>query len=240
MTAPMVAETGPIRSAFEWPSNAELIADVAALGYLDARQVVIDATYGFGVWWKKWCPSELIKHDLRHDHVDSRKLPEPDDFADALALDLPYVATGSRTKTTIKEFYDRYGLTEAPRTPAQVQALINDSMAEAGRVLKPYRKGTATRPTQGILLVKCMSYTSGGKLWPGTHKTWEHAMKLGFRLIDEFQMVGEPNMQPGDKPKPDGTPSRVNGKGEPVQQASARQNVSVLFVFGAPRVLRAA
>jgi hypothetical protein len=38
--------TGPILAATSWRSNAELIADCAALGYLRANWLTLDPTYG--------------------------------------------------------------------------------------------------------------------------------------------------------------------------------------------------
>ena len=39
-------------TATRWATNAEMIEDVARLGYLDGS--VLDVTYGLGTFWKNW------------------------------------------------------------------------------------------------------------------------------------------------------------------------------------------
>lgn len=48
--------------AHNWPTNADLIADVAKLGYLDGP--VLDTTYGEGTFWKMWRPNDLTACDI--------------------------------------------------------------------------------------------------------------------------------------------------------------------------------
>jgi hypothetical protein len=50
-----VEQVRPIMAAQTWPSNADLIADVARFGYLQG-EVVIDVTYGRGTWWNRYRP----------------------------------------------------------------------------------------------------------------------------------------------------------------------------------------
>jgi hypothetical protein len=54
--------TAPVLAVAAWPTNAELIADVARLGYIRGR--VWDATYGRGVWWKLYRPACLLASDI--------------------------------------------------------------------------------------------------------------------------------------------------------------------------------
>ena len=194
----------PILAATAWPTNAHMIEDCARLGYLRGDWNVMDATFGKGVWWKLWRPERLTEHDIALDGVDFRALPEGDGTYDAVAFDPPYVSKGGRSTTTIPDFFERYGLKDAPRTPADLQRYIDAGTSECARVLKP----------GGVLLVKCKDYISSGKLWLGASRTLAHAVGLGLEAIDRLEHVGRPGPQP---------PGR--------RQVHARRNLSTLFVL---------
>lgn len=204
-----------ILAAAEWRTNADLIADCARLGYLDASWRTLDPTYGRGRWWTAWRPDELVAHDLRTDGVDFRRLPEPDGSFDAAVFDPPYVCTGGRSTSTIGEFNDAYGLTDAPRTPAGLQEMNNAGLAELVRVLGPRR----------YLLVKSKDYVWSGRLFIGTHHTITEGLRLGLELVDRFEHIGRPGPQP----------TRSRADGAPVRQHHARRNLSTLLVFRTPR-----
>jgi tRNA G10 N-methylase Trm11 len=195
----------PILAANNWPTNAELIADVAQL-YLREDMVILDPTYGRGVWWRKWKPYNLITghHDRGFDFTDMPFKPES---FDAVTYDPPYVCIGGRKGSKMAKMHDHYGLFDAPDTPAKLQGLIDDGLEECMRVLK---RG-------GILLVKCQDYVSSGKLWPGTHHTLHHALDLELELLDRFEHYGAPRPQPAGR-----------------RQVHARRNLSTLFVFRKP------
>jgi hypothetical protein len=185
----------PILAAARWATNAELIADCAALGYLRSDWLTCDPTWGEGKWWTKWQPAEgrLIRHDkFKLDGVDFRQLPEPDMYFHAVTFDPPYVAQGGRKTSTIDERNSRYGIAGDvddggnPRTPAANQDLMHGGMKEILRVLKP----------KGMLLMKCQDYVSGGNYWPGTHYAIEHALDLGFDYIDRAEHISDPGPQP--------------------------------------------
>jgi tRNA G10 N-methylase Trm11 len=195
----------PVLAAQPWRTNAELIADVASLGYLKKDDLTLDPTWGRGIWWNVWQPTTLVKHDLyKLDGVDFRDLPEEDDTFDAIAFDPPYVSAGGRSTTTIPEFHDRFGMTKAPSSPAGLQDMINDGIAELQRVLKPKK----------VLLVKSKNYVSSNKLWLGTIKTLNYAQSLGFECLDMLQHLS------GTMPQPPGR-----------RQVHARQNYSTLLVL---------
>lgn len=196
-----------VLAAHTWPSNADLIADVAQL-YLGDAEYVLDPTYGRGLWWTKWRPRLLVDHDIRNDGVDFRALPYDDDTFDAAAYDPPYVSVGGRATTGLPEMHDRYGLEAAPRSPADLQDLIDAGLTEVARVVKP----------QGIVLVKCQDYISSGKLWPGTHRTLTHALDIGLHLVDRFEHIAA-----APRPQPPGR-----------RQVHARRNLSTLFVLSTP------
>jgi tRNA G10 N-methylase Trm11 len=193
-----------VLAADTWRTNGHLVADIARLGYLNADDHVLDPTFGRGLWWTVWQPKHLTVHDLRIDGTDFRDLPYDDATFDAVAFDPPYVSVGGRKTTTIPDMHDRFGLTDAPTSPAGVQELINAGLTETTRVLKP----------KGVLLVKCQDYISSGKLWPGTHLTLNHAFTLNLNLIDRLEHIGRPRPQP---------PGR--------RQVHARRNLSTMLIF---------
>jgi SAM-dependent methyltransferase len=216
--------TQPVMAASRWKSNADLIADVARLGYLRPEWRVLDPTWGRGKWWSKWRPLELVATDLRPANelgapftggVDFRHLPFPSASFDAVTFDPPYVSVGGRSSTGMPDFHDRYGMTDAPSSPAQVQELINAGMAECRRVVRP----------GGTLLVKTQDYVSSGKLWPGTHHTLSAAFELELELVDRLEHISRPRPQP----------PRSLADGTPAPQRHARRNLSTLFVLRRPR-----
>ncbi len=166
----------PILRATFWTSNAELIQACVQLGYLKKKKRTLDPTYGKGIWWKKWQPKDLVKHDLKLDGTDFRKLEYEDGSFEQITYDPPYVSVGGRASSEIKSFYEGYGLMGAPTSPALLQALINDGLTEMHRLLE----------MGGYCLVKCQNYVSSGKLWPGVYLTMRHAESLGFVLADEM------------------------------------------------------
>lgn len=215
-----------------WKDNSELMLELVELGYLRKRWATLDPTYGEGTWWKLWRPRGLVTHDIELDGIDFRKLPEDDAMFDVVAYDPPYVSTGGRRTSTMDEFNGRYGLKDAPRTPALLQEMINDGLVEMHRVLKP----------GGILLVKCCDYVSSGRVWWGTDFTNEQAITLGFRKLDRFDMWSKSGgAQPKDRTKkcpsckdwktPTGcNMCKATGRVKSEQQ-HARRNVSTLFVY---------
>lgn len=208
----------PVLAATPWKSNSHLIEDVARLGYLKPRDLILDPTFAKGVWWKRWKPDvpmmtlsddpESSAYAAGHDF---RKLSFPDDYFDAVAYDPPYCSRGSRNPTSFDSMNAHYGLKDAPRTPALLQLLINEGMDECFRVLRPAR----SKKDGGIMLIKCMSYVSSGEVYPGDFNTYNHATQvLGMTLVDRFLHLTTP--RPQDETRP---------------QAHARNNVSTLFVF---------
>lgn len=194
-----------------WKDNSHLIEHVAQLGYLKRNVLTLDPTYGRGIWWKRFRPTRLFDHDLEQDGHDFRNMPYPDETFKQIAYDPPYVSMGGRATTKIRKFYERYGLTGAPTSPAKLQTLINDGITEMYRLCK----------MGGIMICKVMDYISSGKFHHGTYLTVQHALSLGFAVVDRFIMWGAPRMQPKRKRK-DGKKSK---------QKHARNNCSFLYVF---------
>lgn len=193
-----------IYAADFWRTNAELIADVAKLGYLKKEWRTLDPTYGNGTWWKLWRPDDLVAPDGYPDTFDFRDTHFTDNAFDAVAFDPPYVSVGGRATSTIEGYHQRYGIDVAPNSPAGVQSVINDGLKEMQRVVKP----------NGIILCKCQDYISSGKLWLGTHHTLTWALAIGLKVEDRIEHLSQPRPQP-----------------DHVRQVHARRNLSTLFVF---------
>lgn len=194
----------PILAASSWPTNADLIADVAAL-YFEPVAQILDVTYGMGNWWTKWRPPILLAHDLYTlDGVDFRHLPEMTDSVEVVAFDPPYVAMGGRDTSNLPDMTARYGMLNAARTPSDLRVYIRDGLEECGRV------------ASHLIIVKCQDYISSGRYQPATHWLLEDAGKMGLELIDRFEHITRPRPQP---------PGR--------KQVHARRNLSTLFVFEA-------
>lgn len=203
-----------VLAATSWTSNARMIEACVQLDYLRPGDRVLDPTYGKGNWWTRYRPDDLVASDLSTG-VDFRQLPHPDASFDVVAFDPPYVCTGGRSKTTIQDFYDRFGLTDCPKTPQGLQELIEAGLKEVMRVTKP----------RGLILVKCANYVSGGKLWLGAHKTLQYGLDLGLHLQDQLIYVGHGRPQP----------ARTRADGRAVRQEHARTNWSTLLILQTPR-----
>jgi DNA modification methylase len=195
-------------AATHWTSNAQLIEDVARLGYLTVDDLVLDPTYGKGIWWKNWRPTNLVtRSNLSEPSFDFRSTDYDDNTFDAITYDPPYVSVGGRKTSGIVGMYDGYGLIDAPTSPSELQQLINDGLTEMLRIVKP----------GGIILTKCQDYVSSGKLWIGTHHTVTHALNIGCELVDRLEHVTNPRPQPSGR-----------------RQVHARRNLSTMLVFRAP------
>lgn len=191
-----------------WKSNAHLIAEgVVPLGYIRDTDVVVDVTYGRGLWWSDYRPEHLIAHDIAHDNIDFRDLPEESSSVDVVVFDPPYIAMGGRATSTLGDFADRYGLIDAPKNPEELSAYIAGGLAECVRIVKP----------SGIILAKSADYVSSGKLYMGTHALVADALALGLSVVDYFVVVASPRAQPHSR------------------QVHARHPVSYLHVLRAGR-----
>lgn len=218
-----------VPAAHRWPTNAHLIEDVARL-YLSRAMHTLDPTYGRGLWWTRWKPERLVTHDrYRGDGVDFRALPELDRTFDLVAFDPPYVCMGGRKTTGLPDFTDRFGLDEAPKSPAELQQHNDAGLEEVWRVLA----------FDGLALVKCKAYVSSGRLWPGDYFTLGKAYELGFQLVDRFDYLTK-GAQPTGRTRKARRGEEADEAGKvPSQQAHARHRPSVLYVLRKPTPRRA-
>lgn len=194
----------PVLAVTAWKSNAELIADVARLGYLHADWPTLDPTYGRGTWWKAFRPTDLTACDLDPEKsplgrsVDFTALPFPDENFRAVVFDPPYKLNGTPTA----DIDARYGV-DVYRSREDRHRLIRDGVAECTRVLE---RG-------GFLLVKCQDQVNGGRVRWQTDMVTAHAETLGLAKVDALHMVAY-------RPQPEGR-----------RQEHARRNHSTLLVF---------
>ena len=181
---------GEVLAAFAWNTNGVLIADVAQLGYMHDDDIVIDVTYGRGVFWSKWRPRTLVVHDLKIDGVDFRSIPHPDGSADVGVIDGPYKLNG----TPDPDVDERYGVDVEMHWTERI-ALIEAGMTELGRVLRPYRRGQR----KSRMLVKCQDQVCSGAIRWQTDIFTRHAQTLGFAKVDRFDLLGNMRPQPGGR-----------------------------------------
>ena len=197
--------SGDVLAVGKWASNAQLIADVARLGYLDGT--VLDVTYGEGAFWRVYSPPGLITNDLHKAnptglHDDYRALSFEDNAVDVVVFDPPYKLNGTPAMGAMD---DRYG-TSRRTTRAEV---LDDIVAGALEGL---------RVTRGLLLTKCQDQVEGGKVRWQTDILTRAVEDAGGRKVDRFDLVTHPRAQPGGR-----------------RQLTARRNHSTLLVFAKAR-----
>lgn len=193
-----------IQSIGDWSSNADLIADVALLGWLADDLTVLDATYGLGAFWSKYRPPLLTGCDLDPakspcgESVDFRALPFGDRSFDVVVFDPPYKLNGT---PALAGFDASYGV-DVPTTWQDRMQVIADGARDCARVARRH------------LLVKCQDQVVSGKMRWQTDVVTAVAYDAGFRKADRFDF-------------------RSNGLPQPPgrSQQHARHSVSQLLVF---------
>jgi len=169
-------------TAQHWVTNADMIVDVARMGYLDGS--VLDATWGSGNFWTKYRPPDLTGCDIDEQKsyigsVDIRHMPFIDGHFDNVVCDLPYRLNGTPDRG---DFDERYGIEVVTRWQDRYQ-LILDAIPECARVAKKR------------VLLKCQDQVcSGVKRWQTMDFT-NHAAKFGLVLEDRFDLLHTPRVQ---------------------------------------------
>lgn len=213
----------PVMAIGAWTSNAELIADLFRLGYLDDDMVVCDPTWGHGNWWTVRAPFLLVGSDLDTSKSpsglsrDATDLPYTDGFFDAVALDPPYKLNGTATDTGGID--RRYGVGGRYASVEGRHRLIVDMVTEAARVVAPATRHNGV-DRGGIVLVKVQDQVNGGRVRWQTDMVTRHAETLGLDKVDAFHFVSY-------RAQPEGR-----------SQQHARRNHSTLLVFRKPAVRR--
>lgn len=208
-----MGDTEEVLSIGGWNNNAELIADVARLGYIGDR--TIDLTYGHGKFWTIWQPPELHKNDLNPDKGDIHHdwtHPVPLELVgrfDTVVFDPDYRLTGtSGTAARDDEgFSEAYGLDTDYKSEKDRMAMIM-----AGCTFAMY-----CAKKRGTILVKCQDQqVSNRKVWQ-TVEIMKHieGLTAGFvRLEEMFHLTYQAPKQPEGR-----------------RQVHARSNYSTLMVF---------
>jgi len=162
--------------------NADLIAHVARLGFLDGT--VLDATYGLGTFWKDFKPDTLVTNDLYKpaDHAwDFLDLPSRDGEFDAVVYDPDYKLNGT---PALAEMDARYGVGED---------MVNRQMR-----LDKMTVGAIEcyRVARNFLLVKCMDMVEGGKIRWQTDLVTRAIEDVGGEKVARFMLHYVPIPQP--------------------------------------------
>ena len=197
----------------QYGTNADLIAAIAPL-YIKPDALVVDATYGKGTFWKKYRPERLVAHDLYTvDGVDFRQQPEADASVDVGVFDPPYTSTGTASKSTVPDLYNRYGLGAVKGWKALFE--MNAGGLKSSPV--PLHPGA-------YLLVTTGDYVESGKRRWGRQHAVTTCAALGLEQVDEIVHV---RRRPGPQP-------RLNLDGTPRRQRTSRQAHTFLLIFRAP------
>ena len=253
-----------VLAATRWNTNADMILDVVALGYIKPTDKVIDLTFGRGKWWTKYGHDGMFIANFE-DFEDARwpevmkqngRTPIPickdytvmpdtdDDNYDVVVFDPPYISMGGRATSGLPDFMDRFGLANAATTPRLLQDDNEKGLAQAVRICKP----------GGLILAKCAPYISSGKRQEGDWWARDAALAMGLVVQDMLIHLGDERAQPkvstcrkcGSEPfmADDGNGGLVKipcprcGGSPPTErrQKHARNNYSVLWVFAKPKV----
>lgn len=190
-------------------SNAQLIADLATLGWLRDTDEILDPTFGAGKWWVHWKPwqGEVVTSDAnpRWDFVlplNFLNLPFDDRRFDVVAFDPPYKLNGTPGKTGPASLDKAYGVDgEEYFDWKERYQICCDGAQECARVAKR------------ILLVKCMDQVCSGAVRWQSRDFADAAMQCGFRLADMLHVRGY-------RPQPKGR-----------SQVHARRDYSTMLVL---------
>ena len=193
-----------IQSVSDWANNAELIRDVAALGYLP--DPVLDLTHNEGKFWTLYRPASLVTNDLdvtfdTDHHEDFRATKFGDGEFASVVFDPPYKLSGTNQ---LGEFDRQYGTSET-RSRKAITALFAGGIAEAARIASEF------------VLVKCMDQISSGALRKQTAAVFDIARVMELTQVGEFWIEGSGIPQ---------DPTRG--------QQHERHTRSTLMVFGTP------
>jgi hypothetical protein len=199
-----------------WADWGKVIRAVALsdLPYLHDLSVVLDATYGRGVFWKHWQPAngKLVSNDIdprrtvdhRWDWFTTPPPTEWRDFFDTVILDPDFKMSG-----TNQIMLDRYGLDNDDPNLRRMAKLFVGALA-AGECVRP----------GGWLMVKCQPQVAGGRL--------HHQPRRVANLLEDhgWEQVGEIHRQYRPVPQP----AKTRADGEPVLQGHEHRNYSTLVI----------
>lgn len=168
-------------------NNAELVVDLAQLGYLNGR--VLDATFGLGRFWNLHRPEQLVTVDIDPTRdadivADFRHLPFPSNAFGAVVLDPPYKLNGTSTGKGPSASDVDYGVT-VYQPPKERHQMICDGITECTRVASQY------------LIVKCQDQVVSGRVHWQTRIFADHAESIGLGLVDMLHVTSYRAQPPG-------------------------------------------
>jgi hypothetical protein len=161
--------------------NAELIADLAVLGYLP--DPVIDVTYGKGRFWKLYRPDGLVTNDLDPIsdslyHCDFTAMPLDSKSFATVVFDPPYKLNGTASQGGPATSDDDYGVGGDYRTPDERHDLMYRGMTEAARLAREF------------VIVKCMDQVVSGDIKWQTDMMTDHGKTISLNKIDTLHVYG--------------------------------------------------
>ena len=191
-----------VMAAHAWGTNAEMIADIADLGYIG--DTVLDATYGLGRFWSKYQPNNLISNDahpLRGDlSYDFTSFPEDwEGQYDTVVFDPPYKLNGT---PTLGKMDEDYGIATYTSLNDKLD-LISRGVTECVRVTK----------AGGTILVKIQDQVASGRMWFQSDMVHDTLCGIANKVA-VFHFLTKP------RPQPEGR-----------RQINARNNYSTLLIF---------
>lgn len=191
-----------ILSTYNWPTNADMIADVAKLGYLDGT--VLDATYGEGKFWTKFKPAMLLGNDLYKDTCQFSE--DYTTLSSTLGCD--------RFDTVV--FDPDYKMTGTPSTPSMDYAYGTDRPMRYQDRLANIQRGAVEcfRVCSKYVLIKCQDQVVSGHVVWQTDLITRKIEDVGGIKVEQFNFLQDPRPQP---------------KGR--RQVHARRNYSTLLIF---------
>lgn len=145
-------------------SNKDIFPSILNL-YVPTNSLVIDLTYGKGVFWKNVDIQNyrLIKNDINKDretnmHCDCRFIPFPNDYFDAVVFDPPYMHSPGGTAHSNHQNFEEYyqnnkTINEILKYHDAVSDLYFRTGSEVSRILK----------NKGIFIVKCQDEVCANK-----------------------------------------------------------------------------
>lgn len=193
-----------INSIGNWKDNAELIADVAKLGFVAGD--VLDLSYGNGTFWKHYKPPYLTTNDInpdKGDHSYSVYDTPPREWVmrfDTVVWDPPYKLSGT---PALGDFDERYGI-NTEMSVANKLELIRIGTVRAFECVLP----------GGYVLIKCQDQVVSGALYEQSEDIKQIAKAMGAKLLDRAHLTYTPRPQP---------------KGR--RQLHLRNNFSTLLIF---------
>lgn len=187
-------------------TNAELIEQVAQLGYITGR--TLDLTYGVhGGFWARWRPAELVTNDLygavECDHHEDfcRTGFEMGSF-ETVVFDPPYKLNGT---PGLAEMDGRFGVGERATRRDRMASIVQGTVE-------------ACRLSSRWVLVKCKDQVNGGRVRWQRDIVTQAAWAMEFEKVDDLPLEAHVP-QPGNRS----------------QQHAARNFSSLLIFKMAPR-----